>query len=177
MFKRLVKIGLISVMVAGAVSSVSAGEANASKKISPAAQKAAYELFNTMHFKENLSRTAKQLTALQISHQPSMQPYRKTIEDFFNKYLTWDKLKGDMAKLYATTFTTDELKKLNAFYKTPLGQKTIKVMPKLAQQSAILWQKRVASHMDELQKMIAAEAKKIEEASKKIHEEEKKGKK
>ncbi|NPA50994.1 MAG: DUF2059 domain-containing protein [Epsilonproteobacteria bacterium] len=152
-----------------------AGDKKETKAANSEGIKAAYELFKTMHFKENLERTAKELTDVQILRQPTLQPYRDIIENFFKKYLVWDKLKKEMAKLYVKEFTPQELKKLNDFYKTPLGQKTLKVMPKLARESAAIWQKMVAKHIPELQKEIAKKAKLIEEAAKKLQQQ--KGKK
>ena len=40
-----------------------------------------------------------------------------------------------MAKIYASDFTEQELKDLNAFYKTPVGQKLLAQEPKSVQAS------------------------------------------
>ncbi|NRB08638.1 MAG: DUF2059 domain-containing protein [Richelia sp.] len=40
--------------------------------------------------------------------------------------------------LYSKDFTNEEIKGLIAFYETPLGRKTISVMPKLLQESILL---------------------------------------
>jgi len=45
-----------------------------------------------------------------------------------------------MAKIYASDFTEQELKDLTAFYKTPLGQKLLAQEPKSVQASAIYMQ-------------------------------------
>jgi hypothetical protein len=42
---------------------------------------------------------------------------------------------GAMEGVYATYFGADELRQLTAFYRTPVGQKFLQVMPKIAQDS------------------------------------------
>jgi hypothetical protein len=49
-------------------------------------------------------------------------------------------LYDEMAGLYAAQFTLAELKQLVAFYKSPLGVKTVEKIPMLAQQSMTLGQ-------------------------------------
>jgi uncharacterized protein len=46
-----------------------------------------------------------------------------------------------IAELYAETFSTDDLKGLLAFYKTPLGAKFVAAQPQLAQQQMVAGQR------------------------------------
>ena len=80
-----------------------------------------------------------------------MAKVNKAMLDFMNKYLGWDKLKDDMAALYANNYTANELRELKSFYLTPVGQKTLKIMPKLAAESTQLTQSKLLPHMKELQ--------------------------
>jgi hypothetical protein len=78
------------------------------------------------------------------------------VEDVIDQYVTPVVTKNIPAlldattKLYATTFTREEIDQMIVFYQTPLGQKIIKTMPQL-QQSGIAvgvdWGKRVLSEM------------------------------
>lgn len=43
----------------------------------------------------------------------------------------YDSIKDYLAAMYAETFTEQELEELSAFYRTPVGRKSIKTMPKI----------------------------------------------
>jgi hypothetical protein len=59
-----------------------------------------------------------------------------------------------MIKLYADSFTEEELGELTKFYNTKVGQKAAEMMPKLAAKGAQIGMERVQSNLPELQKMI-----------------------
>ena len=124
---------------------------------------AANELFLAMQLEKTFSNSIEMMMDLQIRQNPKIAPFRKVMMDFFSKYMSWDSLKDDMAKIYMAEFTTQELKELTAFYKTPVGVKAALKMPQLMNKGGELGMKRVQEHMTELQKMIADEAKRLEE--------------
>ena len=80
---------------------------------------------------------------------------------FMNKYLGWENLKEDIAKIYVSKFTLDELIELKKFYQTPVGRKSSRLLPELTAAGAELGQKRVQQNIGELKKMIAEEAKRL----------------
>lgn len=49
-----------------------------------------------------------------------------------SEILPYEELAGWSADVYATRFTTEELKQLMAFYKTPLGQKVARLQPEIS---------------------------------------------
>jgi hypothetical protein len=68
---------------------------------------------------------------------------------------------GDlMAKIYASNFTEQELKDLNAFYKTPLGKKVIEKEPVAMEQSINFIQEWTGKFQDEVVQRFKAEMKK-----------------
>ena len=48
---------------------------------------------------------------------------------------------GSIAAIYANHFTVDELRQLAAFYRGPVGQKFLQIMPKIMQDSMAVGQK------------------------------------
>ena len=48
---------------------------------------------------------------------------------------------GAIAVLYASHFTADELRQLTAFYRGPVGQKFLQIMPRIMQDSMTIGQK------------------------------------
>ncbi len=131
----------------------------------------AFQLFEAMQLPTTFQQTIDQMLEMQIQQNPSIEPFKKTMAQFFEKYMGWESMKDDFAKMYMEKFTDDELRELIAFYKTPTGQKTAVLMPVLATQGAAIGQRRVQENMPELQLMIAEEGLRIAEkkrASKKV---------
>lgn len=126
-----------------------------------AANSAAYTLLATMNMKESYEGMIKRITQMQIQANPQLKAIESTIHAFFTKYMGWEAQRGDIAALYAKNYTTEELKELNKFYQTPLGQKTVQLMPQLAAASAQIGQSKMMAHMPEMKAMIESELKKV----------------
>ena len=126
----------------------------------------ALTLLATMNMKESYEGMIKRITQMQIQSNPQLKAIEPTIEAFFTKYMGWDAQRGDIAALYAKNYTTEELKELNKFYQTPLGQKTVQIMPQLAAASAQIGQSRMMKHMPEMKAMIESELKKVKPTKK-----------
>jgi hypothetical protein len=121
-------------------------------------RQAAEALLNLMGMEKVLSQSVDQMLQIQVQQNPAIAPYEKEMHDFLNKYMSWSSLKDDMVKAYAEQFTEAELKQLADFYRTPLGQKTVRIMPTLMAKGAEMGQKRVQDHLPELQAAIQAKA-------------------
>jgi hypothetical protein len=52
-----------------------------------------------------------------------------------------DEMIAEMAPLYANNYTADELRQLAAFYKTPVGRKTMQLTPRLTAESMAIGQR------------------------------------
>lgn len=121
----------------------------------------AYTLLATMNMKSSYEGMIKRITQMQVEANPSLKEITPMIEAFFTKYMGWEAQRGDIAALYAKNYTLEELKELNKFYQTPLGQKTVQLMPQLAAASAKIGQSKMIGHMPEMKAMIEAELKKL----------------
>ncbi len=132
-----------------------------------AANSAAYTLLATMNMKESYEGMITRITQMQIQANPQLKAIEPTIHAFFTKYMGWEAQRADIAALYAKNYTVEELNELNKFYQTPLGQKTIQLMPQLAAAGAQIGQSRMMQHMPEMKVMIETELKKIKETHKK----------
>ncbi len=147
--------------------SLQATEAKSTVNSSHAANSAAYTLLATMNMKESYEGMITRITEMQIQANPQLKAIEPTIHDFFTKYMGWEAQRGDIAALYAKNYTAEELAELNTFYQTPLGQKTVQLMPQLAAAGAKIGQSKMMAHMPEMKAMIEAELKKINAAKSK----------
>jgi len=110
--------------------------------------------------KESYEGMIKRITQMQIDADPKLKVIEPAIEAFFTKYMGWEAQRGDIAALYAKNYTAQELKELNTFYQTPLGQKTVQLMPQLAAASAKIGQSKMMKHFPEMRAMIETELQK-----------------
>ena len=121
------------------------------------ATRAAYDLFETMGLSTTYGETIVKLVDVQVQSNPQLKPLRKTMLDFFEKYMGWDSIKDEMAGIYTKHFSGAEIREIQKFYKTPVGKKWSKLMPEITAQGGAIGQRRVQKHMGELQAMIEAE--------------------
>ena len=162
MFKQTSRSLLLAVTLALPFS-LQATEAPSATKVAPkaahTANSAAYTLLATMNMKESYEGMITRITQMQIQANPQLKAIEPTIHAFFTKYMGWEAQRGDIAALYAKNYTAEELNELNKFYQTPLGQKTVQLMPQLAAAGAKIGQSKMMQHMPEMKAMIEAELK------------------
>lgn len=128
-----------------------AGGARADEKSHRAAIQ---EFFKIAQMDTLIQRSMDAALNSQIQVNPQLKPYEPKMRQFFNKYMSWKSLESDFTAIYMKAFTEDEFKQLLAFYKTPVGKKSLQEMPTLMEQGAAIGVKRVQEHMPELQKML-----------------------
>ncbi len=172
----MIKTSIKALLIAGVLlggATLSAGE-DAKKseekkevKIDPAAEKAALTLFETLKMQDVLKKSLQNGLEVQLKRQPAMVPYKDIYEKFFSKYADWNTIKKELAKLYATTFTADELKKMNDFYSTEYGKKSMVLVPRSFTVALNIAKKLIAEHSEELKKEVEKRAEKIDSAVKK----------
>ncbi len=124
-------------------------------KHSEADYQVAYTLLEAMQVPEQLKQTLEGMVDMQMKSNPQMLPFRDVFDDFFAKYLSYEALKQGYADIYLDMFTVDELRKLTAIYRTPLGRKLASKTSELAIRGAELGQKAVLQHQAELQTALA----------------------
>ncbi len=169
MFRRGMKIVALSALLIGSSATIYAGD-QAKKapksikdiKISPEAEKAAYHLFEVLKIKEGIRSALDKSLEYQVKRVPAMAPYKDIYQKYFHKYTKWEDMKKDLAKLYASNFTTKELNELAKFYSTKLGQKSLVILPRLTAITMKLAQQRIASHANELKQAVAKRAEELQ---------------
>jgi len=82
-------------------------------------------------------------------------PNAEALAGFMNDLITYDELIDLCASIFTKHYTTEELEQLLAFYRTPLGQKMIRLQPEIMQdvngQMTVLIQKRMPALLEKLQ--------------------------
>jgi hypothetical protein len=115
---------------------------------------AVQEFFNIAQMDTLMQRSIEAALNSQMQINPQLRPYEAKMRQFLAKYMSWKSLQEDFILMYMKAFTEDEFKQIVAFYKTPVGKKSLQQMPTLLEQGAAIGAKRVQDHMPELQKML-----------------------
>jgi hypothetical protein len=119
-------------------------------------RKAAVDLLSLMDMENLLKQGIEQELNAQLQGTPMAATLGPKIKGFLSRYLTWKTLEPEFVALYQKSFSEEELTQLIAFYKSPLGKKTIAVMPRLQMQGAQIAKTKVQAHMNELLQMLQA---------------------
>jgi hypothetical protein len=89
-----------------------------------------------------------------IRKNPELAPYEEVFRTWYRKVFASGDLESEVAKIYVGAFSEEELRGLVAFYKSPLGQKALSVLPEVTKQSAEIGIRLGQEHSAELQEMI-----------------------
>ncbi|HSR53139.1 MAG TPA: DUF2059 domain-containing protein [Acidobacteriota bacterium] len=119
---------------------------------------AAQELLRVTEVAEMMQKVTDQQLQEQLAASPEMAQYEDVIQEFFHRYLTWETFKEPFTRIYAETFTTQELRELIAFYRTPTGQRFVQVQTEIVQKSSRLGQQVIEEHQGELMRAIQERA-------------------
>lgn len=117
-----------------------------------AAEKEAEALLDATNMSAVLEQTVTTTVNQLIQSQPALAQKRTVLVQFFKKTLDYEVLKPEIVKIYARYYTAQELREIAAFYRTPVGQKSLRLMPQLMGDSMLLSQRRVQAALPELQK-------------------------
>ncbi|HET7465022.1 MAG TPA: DUF2059 domain-containing protein [Longimicrobium sp.] len=137
-------------LVACAAAFALARPARAQDEPTPARTAAAEQLIASIDMEHTYAKTMEMMVQSQLRQNPQMAQFEGVMRSFFARYLSWPQIHADMARIYALTYTEDEMRQLTAFYQTPLGKRLLETMPELAQRSSEVTQRRVMEHMPEL---------------------------
>jgi hypothetical protein len=115
-----------------------------------------------MRLPATVSDTAAAMIESEVSRNPGLTPYKDIMLQWLTKYMTWDAMAPELTKLYLANYTEGELKELAAFYKSPVGQKTLTKMPELMQETAMIGARLGQPHSEELKQAMAARSEELQ---------------
>lgn len=99
-------------------------------------------LLEVMNLEQTLTASLAQLTRALFAANPDLNLHQDIVVDYLEEHLAWEKLKPEIAKIYAEQFTPAEVGELIRFYASPTGQKALKAGPALAERMQALVQTR-----------------------------------
>ena len=111
-----------------------------------------------------MSQMKGQMKAMESSMDVPLDA-RKNADEFEDRVMALTEkrlatMKPMLVKVYADTYTEEEIDGILAFYKTPVGQAMLRKMPELIQRSMAVSQQVMGEIMPEIQKMVQEQAEK-----------------
>lgn len=113
-------------------------------------------LFRLTQMERKVQEGVDNLLAAQIQQSSELAPRESVVRDFLERTIGWQALLPDLTALYLAAFTEAELRQINAFYLTPVGQKVLTRVPELVEERNRLAAERIQQHIGELRRELEA---------------------
>jgi Uncharacterized protein conserved in bacteria len=139
--------------------------------------KLASELLQTIQVDKILTQTFDSMkemqkqTIMKMAKDPESQAIAVEIQekviDLMKKEMSWEILKPEFERLYAETYSAEELDGLLKFYQSPLGKKFIEKQPEMQRKTMMMVQQMMMRIMPKIQALTMELEKKARDAAKK----------
>lgn len=110
------------------------------------------------------SRQAFERVGGRPEDQAIFDEFSAKLGEAFEQIYTWDRLKPSMIDIYVDMYTEAEMDQVIAFYRTPVGQKTIEKMPLVMERSMELTQEMLQELLPKITELTQEMAKEVHEA-------------
>ncbi len=117
---------------------------------SPHKKAAALTMLNAMNKDKNMDRLMANMIRMQVAQNPLLRMHKEKVIRFFMKHTSFQKMKSQLALLYAKELSIPEMRTFTAFCKTKEGQKILLKMPRLINLTSSLGQRNIQRHYPEL---------------------------
>lgn len=101
----------------------------------------------------NLDETMKQFKIPDHQKVRAVE-FHKRMNKMILDEVSWDRMKQDYVKLFAEVYSTDELREIVTFHKSPIGQVMIEKQPVLIEKSMMMSQKKMKGLIPKMENML-----------------------
>ena len=114
----------------------------------------ALELADLIGGKAQYQLLSHQVLGEMIRKQPAMAPYQGVIQSWARQYLTWSRMRAELAQTYHSHFTQREIQDMVVFFRTPSGQKYVRYTPLLREEMVRIGQRLAREQQPRLIQML-----------------------
>lgn len=126
------------------------------------ASDSALELADLIGGKEQYQRQSHQVLLEMIRKQPAMARYQGVVQRWAQEYLTWERMRAELAMTYHAHFTHQEIEQMVQFFRTPVGQKYVRYTPLMREEMIRIGQRLAREQQPRLIMMLRAAGAKVE---------------
>lgn len=119
------------------------------KKLTPSFKAEVKKLMDATNVKANQESLLEKMAEDLSKDAKDPSKAKKSTLNFFKDTLSADALSDDMAQAYSYHFSEAEIKKLVAFYQSPIGKKAVEKMPVVNQDMMMVGQMKLQRRMKE----------------------------
>lgn len=113
-----------------------------------------HELLDVFGGKDQITQMQVQMVQAMSASNPMLAQYEPVLVEWTRTYMSWDEMKGPMAELYKKHFSDDEIKELLVFYRSPVGSKSVDLMPQLFAEGAQIGMDMAQKYQPQLLEML-----------------------
>jgi|GEM_PF-1384564 len=107
----------------------------------------AWALLEAEGVPQMMEQTLQSTLSTQMKESPELLPFRKAFESYLRQTISYEAQKEDLARIYLTVYTPDDIRELIRFYQTPLGRKKAAAGAKIAVAATEVTQKKMRDNM------------------------------
>jgi hypothetical protein len=114
------------------------------------------EAMNMAQVQDQMLATVKRMALAQLPKEGGSEAAGQAVQDATAQMLDligWDSMKADYARIYAESFTDEELDGIVAFYRSPAGKSMMSKMPVLMEKAMVLAQERMKDIQPEIERI------------------------
>ncbi|OZC02057.1 DUF2059 domain-containing protein [Rubricoccus marinus] len=121
---------------------------------SEATEEAVRELLALTGAEETHERVLVMLTDAIAENNAAIREHRAVVDEFYARYYPWAEVEAAQIAIYSDVYTEAEIRELIAWYRTPIGQKSLRLMPELQRRLMEAGQDIIRPHIPELETML-----------------------
>ena len=134
---------------------------------SNAESKTTKKLLEVMRLPQTIKDMRISMIRQQVVSNPNLKIIEKEYGETMKEILNWENLEGPIGKIYEDHYTKSEMEDLIKFYKTPIGKKSIELMPAISAATMLATQKIMTKYRPKLDALQQVYVKKMKEKKKK----------
>lgn len=118
------------------------------------AEDAALTLADLIGGKDQYNQLNHQVLQEMIRKQPALTRYQVVVQQWAKEYVTWERMRAELAQTYHSHFTNAEIARMLVFFSTPEGQKYIRYAPLLREEMVQIGQRVAREQQPRLIQML-----------------------
>ena len=122
----------------------------------------ALQLADLIGGKEQYQRQSHQVLLEMIRIQPAMARYQDVVQRWAQEYLTWERMRAELAMTYQAHFTHQEIAQMVQFFQTPVGQKYVRYTPLMREEMIRIGQRLAREQQPRLIMMLQQAGARVE---------------
>ena len=114
----------------------------------------ALTLADLMGGKQQFNLLSHQVLNKMIRQQPELARYQPVVQKWGKEYLTWARMRTELAASYHAHFTEAEIRQMILFFRTATGQKYLRYSPLLQEETVNIGQRIAHEQQPKLLEML-----------------------